>query len=52
MTKLSKVVIGLGAFVAVIAIVVCVVPLETVAYTVDVPYEEVETYYVQELMRS
>lgn len=55
-----KISIAVGAVIAIIALVVCLVPLKTVAYTVtvdyqdtetyyeDVPYEEIETYYETE----
>ena len=43
---------GIGIAVSVIilvaALVVCLVPLKTVAYTVTVDYEDTETYYVDE----
>ena len=40
--------IGLGAFIAVAAIVVCTIPLMAVHYAVDVSYEDTETYYIKE----
>lgn len=40
--------IGLGAFTAVAAIVVCAVPLVAIHYAVDVSYEDTETYYIKE----
>jgi len=40
-----KVGIAVGIVIAVIALVVCLVPLKTVAYTVMVDYEDTETYY-------
>ena len=40
--------IGLGAAIIIAAIVVCAIPLKTVSYTVNVPYEDVETYYESE----
>jgi len=43
-----KIGIALGAVIAVIALVVCLVPLKTVAYTVMVDYEDTETYYEDE----
>lgn len=43
-----KLAIGLGAFIAVAAIVVCAVPLVAVHYAVDVSYEDTETYYIKE----
>lgn len=37
-----------GSLIVAAAIVVCAVPLKTVSYTVEVPYEATETYYVEE----
>jgi len=48
MSKSKKLAIGFGAAIAIVAIVVCVIPLEPVSYTVSVPYQDVETYYVSE----
>ena len=44
----KKLAIGLVAFIAVAAIVVCAVPLVAVHYAVDVSYEDTETYYIKE----
>jgi len=44
----NKLAIGLGAFIAIAAIVVCAVPLVAVPYAVDVSYEDTETYYIKE----
>jgi len=44
----KKLTIGLGAFIAVAAIVVCTIPLMAVHYAVDVSYEDTETYYIKE----
>ena len=38
----------LGVIIAIAAITVCVLPLVTVPYVVDVSYEDTETYYVEE----
>jgi len=43
-----KIGIILVVVIAIIAIVVCLVPLKTVAYTVMVDYEDIETYYEDE----
>lgn len=43
-----KVGIALGVVIAIIALVVCLVPLKEVAYAVTVDYEETETYYESE----
>lgn len=43
-----KIGIIIGVVIAIIAIVVCLVPLKTVAYTVTVDYEDTETYYENE----
>lgn len=40
-----KVGIAVGIVIAVAALVVCLPPLKTVAYTVVVDYEDIETYY-------
>lgn len=44
---MKKVMIGIGIVIA-IALVICLVPLKTVAYTVMVDYEDIETYYEDE----
>ncbi|MGA2670451.1 MAG: hypothetical protein ABSF21_03410 [Dehalococcoidia bacterium] len=43
-----KVGIVIGIVIAVLALVVCLVPLKEVAYAVTVDYEDTETYYVTE----
>jgi len=43
-----KIGIAVGVVVAILALVVCLVPLKTVAYTVMVDYEDTETYYEDE----
>jgi len=43
-----KIGIIMGIVIAVIALVVCLVPLKAVAYTVMVDYEDTETYYEDE----
>jgi hypothetical protein len=43
-----KIGIAVGAVVVVLALVICLVPLKTVAYEVTVNYEDVETYYENE----
>jgi len=43
-----KIGIVAGIVVAILALVVCLVPLKTVAYTVLVDYEDTETYYESE----
>ena len=45
---MQKVMIGLGIVIAIAALVICLVPLKTVAYTVMVDYEDTETYYESE----
>ena len=40
--------IVVGVILAIIAVVVCFVPLKEVAYTVTVDYQDVETYYEDE----
>jgi len=45
---MQKVMIGLGIVVAIAALMVCLVPLKTVAYEVTVDYEDIETYYEDE----
>jgi hypothetical protein len=42
---MQKVMIGLGIVVAVTALIICLAPLKTVAYTGMVDYEDIETYY-------
>lgn len=44
--QMKKLVIGLGL--AVIAVIICTLPLKTVAYAVTVPYQATETYYTTE----
>lgn len=44
----KKLAIGFGVAIAIAAIVICAIPLKTVSYTVNVPYEDVETYYEKE----
>ncbi len=44
----KKLGIGFGVAIAIAAIVVCAIPLKTVSYTANVPYEDVETYYENE----
>jgi len=43
-----KIGIIIGAVIVTAALVVCLVPLKTVAYTVMIDYEDVETYYENE----
>ena len=43
-----KIGIGVGIVIAVLALVICLVPLKEVAYAVTVDYEDTETYYVDE----
>lgn len=43
-----KVGIAIGLVIAIIALVVCLVPLKEVAYAVTVDYEDMETYYETE----
>lgn len=43
-----KIGIAVGVIIAVVAIVVCLVPLKEVAYTVTVDYQDTETYYEDE----
>lgn len=43
-----KIGIAVGVIIAVVAIVVCLVPLKEVAYTVTVDYQDTETYYETE----
>lgn len=43
-----KIGIAVGVVIAVLTLVVCLVPLKTVAYTVTVDYEDIETYYENE----
>lgn len=40
-----KIGIAVGIAIAVLALVICLVPSKTVAYTVMVDYEDIETYY-------
>ncbi len=44
----KKLAMGIGAFIAVAAIVVCAIPIVAVDYAVDVYYEDTETYYIEE----
>jgi hypothetical protein len=44
----KKIGIAVGVIIAVVAIVGCLVPLKTVAYTVMVDYQDTETYYEDE----
>ena len=41
----KKIAIALGVIAVVLALVVCLVPLKTMAYTVTVDYQDTETYY-------
>jgi len=43
-----KIGIVVGIAIAILALVICLVPLKTVAYTVMVDYEDTETYYESE----
>ena len=43
-----KIGIAVGIVIAIAALVVCLVPLKTVAYTVIIDYEDIETYYEDE----
>jgi len=43
-----KVGIAVGVVIVIAALVICLVPLKTVAYTVTVDYEDTETYYEDE----
>jgi hypothetical protein len=43
-----KIGIAVGVVMVILALVVCLVPLKTVAYDVTVNYEDVETYYEDE----
>ena len=43
-----KIGIGVGIVIAVLALVVCLVPLKEVAYAVTVDYQDTETYYEDE----
>jgi hypothetical protein len=43
-----KIGITVGVVIAILALVVCLVPLKEVAYTVAVDYEDIETYYEDE----
>lgn len=43
-----KIGIAVGIVIVVLALVICLVPLKTVAYEVTVNYEDVETYYENE----
>ena len=43
-----KIGIVVGIVIAVLALVVCLVPLKEVAYAVTVDYEDTETYYENE----
>ena len=43
-----KIGITVGIVITVLALVICLVPLKTVAYTVTVDYEDTETYYENE----
>ena len=43
-----KIGIAVGIVIAILALVVCLVPLKTVAYAVTVDYEDTEIYYVDE----
>jgi len=45
----KKIGIAVGVIILVAALVVCLVPLKTVAYTVMVDYQDTETYYEDEL---
>lgn len=40
--------VTVGVVIAILALVVCLVPLKEVAYTVTVDYQDTETYYVDE----
>ena len=46
--KMRKVMISVGIVIAIAALVICLVPLMTVAYEVTIDYEDVETYYENE----
>jgi len=41
----GKIGIAVGVIIAIVALVVCLVPLREVAYTVTVDYQDTETYY-------
>jgi len=45
---MKKAVISVGIAIVIAALVVCLPPLKTVAYTVMVDYEDIETYYDNE----
>ncbi len=44
----KKLAIGMVAVVAALILTFCVIPLKTVAYTIDESYQEMETYYEKE----
>jgi len=44
----KKIGIAVGIIILVAALVVCLIPLKTVAYTVMVDYQDTETYYEDE----
>jgi len=43
-----KIGIIIGVVIVILGLVICLVPLKTVAYTVTVDYEDIETYYENE----